>query len=378
MEVYFDNAATTAPYCEVVEEVAYAMKNYYGNPSSVHKLGLVAEKKLNYAREVLGSMINADKDEIIFTSGGSESNNFLLKAFLKPEAHIITTKIEHPSILNTAKSLEENGIEVTYLDVDENGRVNLESLKAALKKETILVSVMAVNNEIGIIEDLQAIGEIVRAHGKAKFHVDAIQGYGKINIDVKKFNIDLLSASGHKIHGPRGIGFAYVKKNLIPRPLIYGGGQEHGIRSGTENVANALGFAKATEIIKCNFKENYDKVTEIKKHFIEGLSGIKDISINSPLEDGFSPYILSVSFKGVRGEVLLHMLEADSIYVSTGSACSSKDKNFSHVLTAVGVGKDYIDGTIRFSFSDMNTLEEVDYTLSILEKSLKFLRRIRI
>lgn len=378
MEVYFDNAATTAPYCEVVEEVAYAMKNYYGNPSSVHKLGIIAEKKLTYAREVLGSLINADKDEIIFTSGGSESNNFLLKAFLKPGAHIITTRIEHPSILNTVKSLEEDGIEVTYIDVDGNGRVDVETLKSALKKETVLVSIMAVNNEIGIIEDLETIGEIVKSQGKAKFHVDAIQGYGKISIDVKKLNIDLLSASGHKIHGPRGIGFAYVKKNLIPRPLIYGGGQEHGIRSGTENVANALGFAKAAEIVKNNFKDNYEKVTAIKKHFIEGLSKFKDISINSPLEDGFSPYILSVSFKGVRGEVLLHMLEADGIYVSTGSACSSKDKNFSHVLTAIGVKKEYIDGTIRFSFSDMSTIEEVDYTLSTLEKSLKFLRRIRI
>lgn len=378
MEVYFDNAATTAPYDEVVEEVAYAMKNYYGNPSSVHKLGIIAEKKLNYAREVLGSIINAEKEEIIFTSGGSESNNFLLKAFLKPGSHIITTKIEHPSILNTMKSLEKDGIDITYIDVDIKGRVDIEALKSALRKETVLVSVMAVNNEIGTIEDLKTIGEIVKNHGKVKFHVDAIQGYGKIFIDVKKFNIDLLSASGHKIHGPRGVGFAYIKKNLIPRPLIYGGGQEHGIRSGTENVAGALGFAKAAEMIKNNFEHNYEKVIDVKKHFIEGLSKFKDVSINSPVEEWVSPYILSVSFKGVRGEVLLHMLEADGIYVSTGSACSSKDKNFSHVLTAIEVGKEYIDGTIRFSFSDMNTIEEVDYTLSTLEKSLKFLRRIRI
>lgn len=378
MEVYFDNAATSRPYEEVIDEVAYAMKHYYGNPSSVHRLGVEAQSKLDYAKEKVAQMINATKEEIIFTSGGSESNNFLLRAFLKPNCHIITSSIEHLSILNSTKALEAQGINVTYVEVDSKGKIQIEKLQEALRKDTVLVSIMAVNNEIGTIEDMETIGHIVKNHGRAKFHVDAIQGYGKIDIDVKKNNIDLLSASGHKIHGPRGIGLAYVRKGLMPTPFIYGGGQEKGKRAGTENVANAIGFAKACEIIKPNIKKNYDYVKSIKEYFIEGLNKIKEIKINSPIEDEFSPYILNVAFKGIRGEVLLHMLEEQGIYVSTISACSSKNKKESYVLKAIGVSKEYMEGAIRFSFNETNTKEEVDYTLDILEKSLKFLRRIKI
>ncbi|OPJ57860.1 cysteine desulfurase family protein [Clostridium oryzae] len=376
MEVYFDNSATTIPYDEVIESVAFAMKNYFANPSSAYKIGMNAERELGSYRDFLASTINATKDELIFTSGGSESNNFLINGFLSPGDNIITTKIEHPSVLNTFKALEALGIETTYINVDSDGKVILDELEAAINNKTKLVSVMHVNNEIGTIQDIDTIGNIVKSKSqKAKFHVDAVQSYGKIDINVKKANIDLLSTSAHKIHGPRGVGFAYIKKGLVPKALIYGGGQEKDFRSGTENLAGAAGFHKAASIIFPNLKQNYKHVTEVKKHFIDGLQNFKDIKINSPLDSNHSPYILNVSFYGLRGEVLLHLLEENSIYVSTGSACSSKNTRGSHVLRAIGLKNDAVEGGMRFSFCEMNTTEQVDYVLSALEKSIKFLRR---
>lgn len=375
MEVYLDNSSTTKPYEEVIEVMDDVMRNYYGNPSSAHLLGFKAEQKLNQSREIIANSLNCSKEEIIFTSGGSESNNFLLKGFARENSHIITTKIEHPSILNTCRELETSGVRITYLNVDNNGKVNLDELAGAIDKETQVVSIMLVNNEIGVIQDIEIIGNIIKEKSKrAKFHVDAVQGYGKINIDVQKSKIDLLSLSGHKIHGPRGIGVAYLKKGLDPEPLISGGGQERNFRSGTENVAAAVGMAKAVDIIYKNRALNYIRVEEVKNYFIEKLNALSNVRINS--ETHYLPYILSVSFIGVRGEVLLHMLEEQSIYVSTGSACSAKSKKESYVLTSIGLKKEEIKGTLRFSFSEFNTKKDIDYTMYVLEKSLTFLRRM--
>ncbi|QGU96768.1 aminotransferase class V-fold PLP-dependent enzyme [Clostridium bovifaecis] len=377
MEVYMDNSATTKPYDEVIEAMVDIMKNYYGNPSSAHMHGVRGEKKLNEARQVIAKTINCTKDEIIFTSGGSESNNFLIRGFARPGVHMITSRIEHPSVLNTFKELETQGIKVTYLSTDNKGRINLGELSESITKDTVLVSVMHVNNEIGIIQDINAIGNIIKEKSsRARFHVDAIQSYGKLNIDVKRDNIDLLSISGHKIHGPKGVGIAYIKRGLNPQPLIYGGGQEKKLRSGTENLPAIMGIAVAADKKFKNMQENLNKVQDIKQYFIDKLKDIDEIKINSEGEK-FSPYILSVSFRGVRGEVLLHALEENEVYVSTGSACSSRLHEKSYSLEAIGLKEEEIEGTIRFSFSEYNSKKEVDYVVEALKKSLSFLRRLK-
>lgn len=377
MEIYLDNSATTMPYEEVIEAVCGTMKNYYGNPSSSHSLGFKAEQKLREVRANIAKSINASSEEIIFTSGGSESNNFLIKGFAKAASHIITTKIEHSSIINTFKSLEDLGVKVTYIDVDENGRINVEQLMDSITKDTQIVSIAHVNSEIGVIQDIELIGKLIKQKsGRAKFHVDAVQSYGKLPIDVERFNIDLLSTSAHKIHGPRGIGFSYIRKGLMPNSLINGGGQERNLRSGTENLAGIVGFAAAAEIMCKNQYANFNKVLDLKKYFIEKLSELDDVIINSKLETNFTPYILSVSFKGVKGEVLLHSLEEKGIYVSTGSACSSKSNKVSEVLKSLGRNLELQGGTIRFSFCEYNNKSEIDYVINELHKSLEFLKKL--
>lgn len=378
MEIYMDNSATTKPYDEVIDVMVDAMRNYYGNPSSAHIHGVKGEKKLNEARDIIAKTINCTKEEIIFTSGGSESNNFLIRGFAKPGFHMITSQIEHPSVLNTFKELERQGVKVTYLNTDNKGKIDLDELSKSINKDTVLASLMHVNNEIGIIQDIDAIGSIIKEKSsRAKFHVDAIQSYGKINIDVKKSKIDLLSISGHKIHGPKGIGAAYIKKGLNPQPLIYGGGQERKLRSGTENLPAVVGLSVAADIKYKKLQENFAKVIEVKNYFIDKVKDIENIRINSEGE-GFSPYILSISFSGVRGEVLLHALEEKGVYVSTGSACSSKGHDKSSTLVALGLNNDQIEGTIRFSFSEYNSKIEVDYVVEALKNSLSFLRRLKI
>lgn len=378
MRVYFDNSATTKMSKEAINEVVIGMKEYYGNPSSLHNLGLLSERKLKECRKELASIINGDENEIYFTSGGSESNNLVFKGLLKEGSHVITTAFEHASILNTIKALEEKNIKVTYLKVDNNGRIDLEHLKESITKDTLLVSVIHVNNEIGVIQDIEAIGKIVKENSnRAKFHVDAVQSFGKLDIDVKKSNIDYLSVSGHKFHGPKGCGFLYVKKGNILNPLINGGSQEFGFRAGTQNIPGIMGMTKAAIIAKEKMKDNYNKVSEIKKRFIDKLKELEDIRINSMDSEEFSPYILNVSFRGIRGEVLLHYLEEKNIYISTGSACSSKERERlggSYVLKAINLSKDEISGGIRFSFSDDNNIEEVDYTIEVLKEALGFLR----
>lgn len=378
MSIYFDNAATTPPTEEVIESVLVGMKEYYGNPSSLHKLGLNAERMLLTSREELAKTINATSDEIFFTSGGSEGNNFILKGIGKSGNNIITTKFEHPSVLNALNELREQGIIVHELSLNENGEVDLEELKSFIDKNTVLVSIMHVNNEIGTIQPIEEIGKIIKDNStRAKFHVDGVQSYGKIAIDVKKANIDYLTVSSHKFHGPKGVGFCYIRKGLRLKPLISGGGQESGFRSGTENLPGVMGMVVASKMAHASIKESYKKVWEIKEHFIEKLNGIENIKINSPLKENISPYILNVSFTGIRGEVLLHALEENGIFVSTGSACSSRGGKESHVLKALGLDYKDIDGAIRFSFSRFNTIEEVDLSNEALKKSLLFLRRVR-
>lgn len=377
MEIYFDNSATTKVYEEVIDIMSDIMRNYYGNPSSAHSLGLNAEEKLKESRKIFGDILNCSEGEIIFTSGGSESNNFLIKGFIKPGLHMITTKIEHPSVAGVYSYLEKQGVEVTYLDVNKYGQIDLKQLKQSIKKETILVSIMHVNNEFGAIQDLEAIGTLIKENSsRSKFHVDAVQSFGKLKIDVQKCKIDLLSASGHKVHGPRGIGIAYVRKDLRPEPLIHGGGQEKSFRSGTENLAAICGFAFAANKIYKNLEENYKKIYHIKEYFIQRLSAIDNVLINSPSQQGFIPHILSVSFPGVKGEVLIHALEDKGIFASTGSACSSKKLSHSALLPLIGLSKKEAEGTIRFSFNELNTEEEVDYVIENLNKSLIFLRRL--
>lgn len=378
MEVYLDNAATTMPYDEVINTVAFNMKNNFANPSAKHLLGIKAERLLNESREKIAYTLNCSRDEIIFTSGGSESNNLAIKGFIKPGCHMITSAIEHSSVLKTFKELEDEGVRISYIDVGTKGRLNLHELESSINKDTVLISIMHVNNEIGTIQDLEAIGALIKKKSqRAKFHVDAVQSYGKFNIDVQRCNIDLLSISAHKFHGPRGIGAIYIKKALCPKALITGGGQEKGYRSGTENVAGALGMAVASEIMYENIMENYNKVNNIKAYFIDKLKEFDGLSINSPLEEDISSYILNVSFNGVRGEVLLHLLEEKGIYVSTGSACSSKSKKQGSILKAIGLSDKDIEGTLRFSFNEKNTKEEIDYVIENLKEALNFLRRVR-
>ena len=379
MNVYFDNSATTKPYDEVIEAVSKGMKEYFGNPSSLHNIGMNCEKRLNEAREYFASTIKCNKEEIYFTSGGSEGNNLILKGLLKPGHHFITTAFEHHSIISTCKQLEEKGVKVTYLDVDSEGRISLEDLEEAITKDTVLVSIMQVNNEIGVIQDIEAIGKLIKERSsRAKFHVDAVQGYGKLPIDVNKSNVDFLTVASHKIHGPKGAGFIYIKKGIILNSLISGGSQEKGIRAGTENLPGIIGFEKVAQMTFEEMESRYDKVLELKKYFVERLNEIKDIRINGEI-DGFSPYILNVSFLGVRAEVLLHLLEEQNIYVATGSACTSKSSaaHGSYVIKSLGLSNKEVESAIRFSFSYENTKEEVDYTIDVLKKSLMFLRRVK-
>lgn len=378
MEVYFDNSATTKPYEEVIEEVASTMRHFYANPSSAHTLGFKAEQKLRKCRESISKTINATPDEIIFTSGGTESNNFLIKGFCKPGNHVITSNIEHSSVRNTFKFLESQGIRVTYISLNTDGKINLDELVNAIEKDTVLVSIMHVNNEVGIIQDIEKIGKLLKEKSsRIKYHVDAVQSYGKIHLDVVKCKIDLMSTSAHKLHGPRGVGFAYIKRGLVPITLMIGGGQERNFRSGTENLPAIAGFCNAAEIMNKNSNDNYKKVFEIKKYFIEKLKDFTYIKVNSNLEEHFIPHILNVSFIGVKGEVLLHALEEHNIYVSTGSACSAKAAKTSEVLNAFGLTLVEQQGAIRFSFCESNTKEEVDYVIEKLKVVLMFLRRTK-
>lgn len=379
MEIYLDNSATTKPYQEVVDKMVLALTTQYGNPSSIHKKGIEVEREIKEIRRNIARSLGAKENEIYFTSGGTECNNTIIRSVArlnkKTKNHIISTVIEHPSVLDTLKDLESEGFEVTYLQVDKDGKISIEDLKNAIKKETMLVSVMHVNNEIGSVQPIEEIGKYLKTlDEKIYLHVDAVQSYAKIKFRPSRYNIDFMSVSGHKLHGPKGIGFMYVKENNRIKPLLTGGGQEIGIRSGTENVPGIYGIGEAIKIINKDLEGTIDKIRELRDLLKqEILSNIDDVKINTP-EDGVC-HILNVSFRGVRGEVLLHYLEQKEIYVSTGSACSSKKKG-SHVLNAIGLTPEEIEGAIRFSLSDLNTKEEVMETVKVLKESVSDLRMI--
>lgn len=375
MEAYLDNAATTKINGKVVEMMTEALLNTYGNPNSLHKVGRDAEDKLESARKIIGDSINADAEEMVFTSCATEGNNHIIKSFIKEGAHFITSKIEHPSVLRTMEYAEKNGVRVDYLSVDEDGKIDLSELKGKITKNTSLVSIIMVNNETGAINNPEAIGKIVReAGGKVKYHVDAVQGYMKYPIDIRKMNIDFLSVSAHKVHGPKGVGFVYIKKGQRPIPFFLGGGQERGLRAGTVNVPSILGFSEIPALLEGRMVENFEKVAALKKAMIEELSSIKELKINSK-PDCTSPYILNISLPGLRGEVMLHYLSDKGVYVSTGSACSSKDTKDSHVLQAIGVKEKEIKGSLRLSFCEENTLEEITYAAGTIKEAVNFLRR---
>lgn len=379
MEIYLDNSATTKPYKEVIEKMVYALSTDYANPSSLHKKGIEVEKNIKEIRRNIARTLGVKDKEIYFTSGGTESNNAIIRGVValnkKRKNHIISTVIEHPSVLNTLKDLEEEGFEVTYLNVDKYGKINLEELKQAIKPTTCLVTIMHVNNEVGSIQPIQEIGKYLKTlNDKVYFHVDAVQSYSKINFKPSRYNIDFMSVSGHKLHGPKGIGFMYIRENNRIKPMLTGGGQEIGIRSGTENTPGIYGLGEAINIINQNLDEKIEKIANLKNLLKnEIVKNIDDIKINSP-EDGVC-HILNISFRGVKGEVLLHYLEQKKVYVSTGSACSSKKKG-SHVLNAMELTPDEIEGAIRFSLSDLNTEEEILKAAEIVRESVEDLRMI--
>lgn len=384
MFVYLDNSATTKPYAEVIGTMLNTAEANFGNPSSLHRMGVTAEKIVKGVRRTIAQTLGALDEEITFTSGGTESDNLVLfgaaEARKRRGNRIVTTKIEHPAVLESCKRLEALGFSVEYIGVDNEGKVDLSALEAAAVKDTILISVMAVNNEVGTIQPLKDIGAIklkLAAEGgnEPLLHTDAVQSYGKCSINLKDCSIDFASLSGHKIHGPKGIGALYVKKGINILPHTYGGGQEKNLRSGTENVPAIAGFGAAAEINHKNLKERLDRMAMAKAHLLAGIkSEIKDIRVNSPVDS--SPSILNISFLGVKGEVLLHTLEQQDIYVSTGSACSSNKKGMSHVLKAMGLSDGEIEGAIRFSFCEFNTIEEMDYVLTNLKTAVNKFRKL--
>lgn len=380
MEVYLDNSATTRCFDEVAALMTQIMCEDYGNSSSLHRKGVQAEKYIRYAKDVIARNLKVNEKEIFFTSGGTESDNLALigcaRANCRSGRHLITTQIEHPAVLKTMKYLEEEGFRVTYLPVDKKGCIRMEDLQRAITGETILVSIMHTNNEVGSMQPIAEAGALIkRMNPKILFHVDAVQGYGKFRIYPKKMKIDLLSVSGHKIHGPKGIGFLYVDEKVKIKPILFGGGQQNGIRSGTENVPAIAGLAKAVEIIYSGLNQEIEKLYQIKRAFVEGVQKIEDVIVNGHPDETGAPHVVSVSIRGVRSEVLLHALEDKGIYVSAGSACSARKPQPSATLRAMGISEDMLGSTIRFSFSIFTTMEEINYTLQTMYDIIPMLRR---
>ncbi|MDO4473882.1 MAG: cysteine desulfurase family protein [Eubacteriales bacterium] len=383
MEVYLDNSATTKAFKEVGDVVKEVLCEDYGNPSSMHFKGVEAEKYMKDAKEVLSKILKVQAKELFFTSGGTESDNLALigaaRANKRAGKHLITSSIEHPAILNTMRFLEEEeGYRVTYLPVDQYGRIQLNALKEALCDETILVSIMYVNNEVGSVQPIEEAASIVKAYNKnILFHVDAVQGFGKYRIYPKKQKIDMLSVSGHKIHGPKGIGLLYIDEHVKIKPIIFGGEHQKNIRSGTENVPGIAGLALAAKMIYQDLENKVDNMRKLKAHFIEEIMKIPETTIHGLYDETSAPHIISVGFAGIRSEVLLHALEERGICVSSGSACASNHPAISGVLKGIGAKKEFLDATLRFSMSEFTTLEEIDYTLQVLNELVPMLRRYR-
>ena len=380
MEAYFDNSATTRCYPEVAEIVVKTMTEDFGNPSAMHLKGVEAEKYVREAAQILAKILKVNEKEIIFTSGGTESNNLALfggaDANKRSGNHIITTSVEHAAVGQPAERLEQMGYEVTIVPVDHRGVVQLEALEKALRPDTILVSTMYVNNEVGAVMPVEEIAKLVHEKSpKALYHVDAIQAFGKYRIYHKKAGIDMLSVSSHKIHGPKGVGFLYINEKARIQPQILGGGQQAGMRSGTDNVPGIAGLGVAAKMVYTDFDKKIEHMYQLKERLAEGFLKLPDVRLNGmEIREG-APQILSASFLGVRSEVLLHTLEEKGIYVSAGSACSSHKRKAAGTLSAMGMEAAQRESTLRFSFSEENTFEEVDYALEVIGQVLPMLRR---
>ncbi len=382
MEAYLDNAATTRVFPEVREMMVQVMEEDFGNPSSKHTKGITAENYIKEAKETICTQLKCKPKEIIFTSGGTESNNmaFIGTAIANRRAgkHVITTRIEHASVHEPMAYLEEMGYDVTYLPVDSTGRVSVEELENAIREDTFLISIMYVNNEVGSVQPIEQIGQMLKKkHPQILFHVDAIQAFGKYKIVPKKLGVDMMSVSGHKIHGPKGSGFLYVNEKVKIRPILFGGGQQDGMRSGTENVPAIAGLGVAVKEIYTGHLEKRAKLYELKKRLIAGLQDVDGVTINAlidPIEET-APHIVSVSFANTRSEVMLHALAQKGVFVSSGSACSSNHPELSGTLQAIGVKSELLDSTLRFSFSVMTTSEEIDYAIEVVKEVLPVLRK---
>ena len=379
-EIYLDNSATTRVFPEVVRLMDTIYLEEYGNPSSMHHKGVEAENRTRAAKQALADILKCSPQNIYFTSCGTESDNIALigaaRANQRSGKHLITTAIEHPAILETMKYLESEGFEVTILPVDRNGQVSPEAVENALREDTILVSVMHTNNEIGALEPISEIGRRIKENNpNTLFHVDAVQGFGKAIIHPKKMHIDLLSASGHKIHAPKGIGLLYIGDHVKITNIIYGGGQQKGMRSGTENVAGIAGMALAAKMLYQHFDEEMDRLYAMKEQFIKDVMAIDGVHVNGLTGIDSAPHVISLSVEGVRAEVLLHALEERGIYVSAGSACASNHPHISDTLLAIGTPEEYLDSTLRFSLSVMNTPEDLRDAAAALTELLPFLRK---
>lgn len=379
--IYLDNSATTRVDEEVINFMNEYNRKYYGNPSSLHKMGLIAERAIETARSQLAEILHVDQKSLFFVSGGTEGNNFAINSAIRKNQRlgkkIISSKIEHPSVLEVLKYYEETGYEVCYLNVDGKGKVDIDQLKAEMNNETILVSIMKVNNEVGTIQNLGEISKAIKEVSKeCILHSDFVQALCKIPVNPIVEGVDILTFSGHKFHGPKGIGGVYVNKDLNLNPIIYGGGQEKGMRSGTENVPAIAGMAMAAQSIEKDFHSIQAHLKKLKSTAMDGLSReIEGIEFNSANTDDFSPHILNVSFEGLKSEVILHLLEKKDIYLSSGSACSSRKKSQSHVLKSMGLTSKRAEGSLRISFSKYNTLEEVKDMTKVLKSAVEDLRR---
>lgn len=379
-EIYLDNSATTRCFPEVVELMDQIYLTEYGNPSSLHHKGVEAEKRIREAKETFARILQCPPENIYFTSCGTESDNLAIigcaRANERKGKHLITTGIEHPAVLESMKYLETQGFEVTYLPVDSNGLVDPEMVQDTVRQDTILVSIMHTNNEIGALEPIEEIGRRIKEKNPdTLFHVDAVQGFGKAWIHPKAMHIDLLSASGHKIHSPKGIGLLYVADDVKIRNILYGGGQQKNMRSGTENVAGIAGMALAAKMLYQNLDQEMDQLYALKAGFLENVQTIEGVHVNGKTGRDSAPHVISLSFEGVRAEVLLHALEERGIYVSSGSACSSNHPHVSDTLLAIGVPEEFLESTLRFSLSVMNTKEDLDEAAKALRELLPFLRK---
>ena len=380
MEAYLDNSATTRVFPEVVDLMVKTMSEDYGNPSSMHTKGVEAEQYIKEATKTFAQILKVQEKEIYYTSGGTESDNWALigtaMANRRTGNHIVVTAMEHPAVGAVADFLEKQGFDVTRLSVDEQGRIDPEKLRDAVREDTIIVSMMYVNNEIGAVQDIAALSRVIKEKNpKTYVHVDAIQAFGKYHIYPKRMGIDMLSVSSHKLHGPKGVGLLYIDDKVKIVPIIYGGGQQKGMRSGTDNVPGIAGFGLAAKMTYDHLDEKIEKMYALKRRLVDGLMEIPDVHIHGMAVEEGAPHIVSAAFVGVRSEVLLHTLEERGIYVSAGSACSTHKRNASPTMQAIQAPKPLTEATVRFSFSETTTEEEIDYALGVIKEIVPMLRR---